>query len=191
VQCSFDCLWQSRQLAQSDCRQILQFQTNVPTHASVRSCIDGTHACSTGQCRNGGKLLDHFTDPLSFAYWLVGIAIACGRLDLGLAAVICLYATAVLTNIKTKLLGEFTLASFGPTEFKSILALFGMVLCILALGWKETIDRGPVVFWFFVVLLGIGGLQLVVNLVRAIRDVNKYGQQPDTTEWETTRSEEK
>jgi hypothetical protein len=40
-------------------------------------------------------------------------------------------------------------------------------------------------------LLGIGGLQLVVNLVRAIRDVNKYGQQPDTTEWETTRSEEK
>ncbi len=41
------------------------------------------------------------------------------------------------------------------------------------------------------VLLGIVGLQLVVNLVRAIRDVNKYGQQPDTTEWETTRSEEK
>jgi len=155
----------------------------------VADCIDGTHARSTGQCRNGGELLDHFTDPLSFAYWLVSIAVACGRLDLGLAAVICLYATAVLTNIKAKLLGEFTLASFGPTEFKAILASFGMTLCILALGWGETINRGPVVSWFFVVLLGIGGLQLIVNLVRAIHDVNTHGQQPDTTEWETTRSE--
>ena len=26
--------------------------------------LDGTHARSTGQCRNGGELLDHFTDPL-------------------------------------------------------------------------------------------------------------------------------
>ena len=31
-------------------------------------CIDGTHARSTDQCRNGGELLDHFTDPLSFTY---------------------------------------------------------------------------------------------------------------------------
>jgi len=34
-------------------------------------CVDGTHARRTNQCRNGGELLDHFTDPLSFSYWLV------------------------------------------------------------------------------------------------------------------------
>ena len=38
-------------------------------------------------------------------------------------AVICLYATAVLTNIKAKMIGEFTLARFGPTEFKTLLGL--------------------------------------------------------------------
>jgi len=32
-------------------------------------CLDGTHTRSTGQCRNGGKLLDHVTDPL-----MVGVA---------------------------------------------------------------------------------------------------------------------
>ena len=91
-------------------------------------CLDGTHARATGQCRNGGELLDHFTDPLSFSYWLVGIAISCGRLDWGLVAVICLFATAVLTNIKAKMIGEFTLASFGPTEFKVLLTVYGLLL---------------------------------------------------------------
>src|SRR5262245_18109744 len=28
--------------------------------------MDGTHSRATGQCRNGGELLDHFVDPLSF-----------------------------------------------------------------------------------------------------------------------------
>ncbi|MEZ6047203.1 MAG: hypothetical protein R3C11_16805 [Planctomycetaceae bacterium] len=32
-----------------------------------------------------------------------------------------LMATAVLTNIKAKMIGELTLATFGPTEFKAIL----------------------------------------------------------------------
>ena len=91
-------------------------------------CIDGTHARRTGQCRNGGELLDHFTDPLSFAYWLVGIGVACGRLDLALVAVICLFAIAVLTNIKAKLIGEFTLAQFACS------ARFGHVRQVGVLG---------------------------------------------------------
>ncbi|MDP6446124.1 MAG: CDP-alcohol phosphatidyltransferase family protein, partial [Pirellulaceae bacterium] len=97
-------------------------------------CIDGTHARSTDQCRNGGELLDHFTDPLSFSYWMAGWGIACDRLDLGIAAVICIYATAVLTSIKAKMMGEFTLASFGPTEFKTLLAIFGLVMAALVAG---------------------------------------------------------
>ncbi len=94
----------------------------------VADVLDGTHARATGQCRNGGELLDHFVDPLSFSYWLVGLSVCCRRLDLALIAVICLYATAVLTNIKAKMIGEFTLARFGPTEFKALLVTVGIVL---------------------------------------------------------------
>ena len=38
--------------------------------------VDGTHARRTNQCRNGGELLDHFTDPLSFSYWMIGISVS-------------------------------------------------------------------------------------------------------------------
>ena len=46
--------------------------------------LDGTHARATGQCRNGGELLDHFVDPLSFSYWAAGLAFgACDLLARG------------------------------------------------------------------------------------------------------------
>jgi phosphatidylglycerophosphate synthase len=153
----------------------------------VSDCLDGTHARSTNQCRNGGELLDHFFDPLSFSYWLVGMAVSIDRLDLGLAGVICLYATAVLTSIKAKLIGEFTLASFGPTEFKTLLMCYGLLLSALTKNLITGIDAPTIAFWWFVILLGIGILQLMVNLVTAVRDVNRHGDAPDTDEWETTR----
>ncbi len=148
-------------------------------------CVDGTHARSTGQCRNGGELLDHFTDPLSFAYWLVGIGVACGRLDLALVAVICLFAIAVLTNIKAKLIGQFTLSRFGPTEFKTVLAIFGLTLAATIL-WT-TISPVQVALVFYLGLIAIGLIQLPINLVRAVAEVNRSGNQPDTSEWITTR----
>ena len=155
----------------------------------ISDCLDGTHARSTDQCRNGGELLDHFFDPLSFAYWIVGMAVSIDRLDLGLAGVICLYATAVLTSIKAKLIGEFTLNSFGPTEFKTLLVLYGL---FLAAGLKQLInvDVNLVAYWWFVALLGIGVLQLVIGLIFAVREVNAHGTAPDTTEWETKRAED-
>jgi phosphatidylglycerophosphate synthase len=152
----------------------------------LADCLDGTHARATRQCRNGGELLDHFFDPLSFAYWVVGMAVSCGRLDLGLAAVICLYATAVLTNIKAKMIGEFTLARFGPTEFKSLLVIYGITLSLLTQGVIPGIASDQVAFYFFVTLLGVGVLQLVVNLFTSVRDVNRRGAAPDTSEWEVT-----
>lgn len=147
--------------------------------------FDGTHARATGQCRNGGELLDHFLDPLSFAYYLVGIAVACGRLDLGLAAVIILFATAVLTNIKAKLIGEFTLSAFGPTEFKTLLVLFGLTVAGCVTG--DVADVATGVMWAFAGLVAVGGGQLVWGLVSAVQEVNRKGQPADTTEWVTTR----
>ena len=150
----------------------------------VSDCIDGTHARSTNQCRNGGELLDHFFDPLSFSYWVVGMAVSIQRLDLGLAGVIILYATAVMTSIKAKLIGEFTLASFGPTEFKTLLVIYGLFLAALTVNLIPALNSGTVAFWWFVILLGIGIVQLLINLVTAVRDVNQHGDPPDTSEWE-------
>jgi archaetidylinositol phosphate synthase len=147
-------------------------------------CLDGTHARTTGQCRNGGELLDHFTDPLSFSYWLVGLAVSCGRLDYGLAAVILLYATAVLTSIKAKMIGEFTLASFGPTEFKAILIVYGFAMAAHVVVDPWYISATEVALWFLRILIVVGVVQLVANLIKAVREVNRDGAPPDTTEWE-------
>ncbi|MBX3439792.1 MAG: CDP-alcohol phosphatidyltransferase family protein [Planctomycetaceae bacterium] len=147
--------------------------------------LDGTHARATQQCRNGGELLDHFFDPLSFAYWLVGIAVSCGRLDLGLAAVICLFAMAVLTNIKAKLIGEFTLSAIGPTEFKTLLAVYGLILAGCVARGVEAIMTGVVVCFTVLVVFGI--VLLGVQLIRSIQEVNQRGGRPDTSDWVTRR----
>ncbi|TWU30573.1 CDP-alcohol phosphatidyltransferase family protein [Novipirellula artificiosorum] len=149
-------------------------------------CVDGRHARATGQCRNGGELLDHFTDPLSFTYWMVGLAVACGRLDLGLVAVICLMALAVLTNLRAKLTGEFTLSAFGPTEFKTLLATFGAVLAVAVL--VAPAIAAPLGLVGLVSLCGLGLVMLPIQLVQSVREVNRCGAKPDTSEWETTRA---
>ena len=162
--------------------------------------LDGTHARATDQCRNGGELLDHFVDPLSFSYWIIGIAASCGRLDLGLVGVVTLYATAVLTNIKAKLIGEFTLASFASTEFKTLLVLYGLSMAAtLRFGWlalppaKTSGEAAPeydvattsdLAFYFLAIMCAVGVIQLVANLWQAVRDVNNRGETPDSTEWE-------
>ena len=136
-------------------------------------------------------------DPLSFSYWIIGIAVSCGRLDLGLVGVVTLYATAVLTNIKAKLIGEFTLARFASTEFKALLVLYGLALAATlasgrlspttaAQGEADTtaVAASDVAFGFLAIMCAVGVLQLVTNLWGAVRDVNTQGAPADTTEWE-------
>lgn len=147
--------------------------------------LDGTHARATGQCRNGGELLDHFVDPLSFSYWVAGLAYCADCLLLGIGGVIVIYATAVLTNIRAKMIGEFALARFGPTEFKSLLILFGLLMAGATGGWWLSPEIGPgLAFWFVLVLFVAGMAQLKWSLWKAIRAVNAVGASPDTTEWE-------
>lgn len=148
-------------------------------------CVDGTHARATGQCRNGGELLDHFTDPLSFAYVLIGLAVACGRLDLGLAAVCCLFAMAVLTNIKAKMTGEFTLSAFGPTEFKTALAFSGIALAIGTTSLLGGTFASQLALCAYAAMVVIGILMLVHQLITSVIEVNHSGSEVDTTEWVT------
>lgn len=137
--------------------------------------IDGTHARSTGQCRNGGELLDHFFDPLSFAYWIIGISFAISLPYLGIAGVLAIFTQAVLTSIKAKMTSQFTLATFGPTEFKILLTLFALTM---AVSINTTLAT-----YFLWILVGIGIVSVIVNLVRSVIEVNRDGEEPDTTEW--------
>lgn len=151
-------------------------------------CLDGTHARTTGQCRNGGELLDHFADPLSFSYWLFGIAIGVANPTMGMAAIICLYATAVLTNIKAKMVDEFTLASFGPTEFKTLLSVMGLVLSVMTLQGK-TGSATTLLFWFFAILLTVGIFQLIIGLYQAVVEVNQT-EATDKAEWDIRKADQ-
>ncbi|QDU79498.1 CDP-alcohol phosphatidyltransferase [Polystyrenella longa] len=153
----------------------------------LADCLDGTHARATGQCRNGGELLDHFTDPISFCYWMIGIAVACGRLDFGIALILILMAMAVLTNIKAKMIGEFTLSTFGPTEFKTLLCAFGIFQT--SWGILQGFTLLPIIaYWTAIGLIVIGAVGLLVNLIQAVKEVNEKGAAPDTSEWNNTRS---
>lgn len=149
----------------------------------IADCVDGKHARATGQCRNGGELLDHFTDPLSFSYWLIGLAVACGQLEWGLAAVTILMAMAVLTNIRAKLTDQFVLASFGPTEFKTLLASFGILLTVASFGWLGTILPIQLATVGLAALVVFGASLLPIQLYQAVKEVNRSGKQPDTSEW--------
>ncbi len=151
----------------------------------IADLLDGTHARRTGQCRNGGELLDHFLDPLSFSYLLIGLCVSIGRWDLAVAAVLCLYASAVLTSIKAKLIGEFTLASFGPTEFKTLLAAYGLLQMVWLLLPQPPLASAAIALGFIGILLTVGVIQLAVNLIKAVIEVNRHGSAPDTTEWVT------
>jgi archaetidylinositol phosphate synthase len=151
--------------------------------------LDGTHARATGQCRNGGELLDHFVDPLSFSYWAAGLAFSATAYStwapwLGVAGVIAIYAMAVLTNIRAKMIGEFTLARFGPTEFKTLLVMFGLMQAAIGFANPAANLTPALAFWFVSALVAAGVIQLVVSLWQSVRDVNALGAAPaDTTEW--------
>lgn len=154
--------------------------------------VDGAHARTTGQCRNGGELLDHLLDPISFSYWIVGMAVAVGRLDLGLAGVIILNAIALLTSIKAKITGEFTLAAFGPTEFKAVLVIFGLGMSGYMLAGGASLGAEPraIALTVFIGLLALGAVLLPMDIIRSVREVNRSGAPPDTTWWVIARNED-
>ena len=151
--------------------------------------VDGTHARRTGQCRNGGELLDHFVDPLSFSYWMIGIGIACGSIELAVVAVLVIYATAVLTNIRAKMVGEFTLSRWGPTEFKTLLVVFAVGLAVLLWSSVRPDVVAIVATGFLTTIAAVGVLSLLRQLWISVREVNEHGSAPDTSEWEITGDE--
>jgi len=142
----------------------------------VADMVDGSHARATGQCRNGGELLDHFFDPLAFSYWVTGLAVSCGHLEWAIAGCIVICGTATLTSIRAKILGEFTMPPFGSTEVRTLLVIYGAVQAFLG--------SAVLALWTTGVLVTAGGVTLLVFLVLSVRQVNSSGPPPDTRPWE-------
>ena len=113
---------------------------------------------------------------------MIGMSIAAGMPYIGIICILSIYGTAVLTNIRAKIIGEFTLAAFGPTEFKTLLVLFGGVLFLV--GMKYSGAGVPLIARALEVLAVLGVLQLVWGLRSAVLEVNRSGTKPDTSEWE-------
>ena len=69
--------------------------------------------------------------------------------------------------------GEFTLSRFGPTEFKTLLVLFGTAMALVGRGIVPGVKAPTLAFWFLAVLVAIGVVQLLIGLVQAVSDVNR------------------
>lgn len=143
--------------------------------------FDGQHARATGQCRHGGELLDHFLDPLSISYLVLGWAWAAGTPALAIPGVLVVMGTAVLTNIKAKLGGAFELSRLGPTEFKAFMACMPIAAGI-GLTFAPAITQ-QVLWWTLAAMTAAAVLRLPFELVAAVRDVNRSDKAIDTTEW--------
>ena len=93
-------------------------------------------------------------------------------------------------EFKAKIIGEFTLARFGPTEFKALLCLYGVAMAIVRCLDAQGKSSGVMATWFAGGLVALGVGQLIVNLVLAVRTVNRSSAPPDTSEWKMTQTEE-
>ena len=120
---------------------------------------------------------------MSFSYWLIGIGVSVQSPYVAMVAVVCVLAYAVLTNIESKLTGEFTLSRVGPTEFKALLATFGIAVAVAHAGGAPaaTVAVAASGFLYGLAVLGVGST--IVRLGRSIRVVNERGREPDTSEW--------
>ena len=101
-----------------------------------------------------------------------------------MAGIIVIYATSVLTNIRAKLVGEFTLDRFGPTEFKTPLMTLAVAEAILVSSPEGRDLAPPLAWWFMAIVTAAGGAQLAISIWSTVREVNAVGATPaDTTEW--------
>eukprot|EP01098_Paradermamoeba_levis_P006783 TRINITY_DN2825_c0_g1_i1.p1 TRINITY_DN2825_c0_g1~~TRINITY_DN2825_c0_g1_i1.p1 ORF type:complete len:256 (+),score=73.77 TRINITY_DN2825_c0_g1_i1:875-1642(+) len=147
----------------------------------VSDYMDGRHARSTGQCRNGGELLDHFFDPLSFSVVITGVGYAVGRLDLSLAVTIGIYGNVAIVFQEAMIMGVLTLKSIGPNEARLLYIFLGILqTCSMAFKWFSP-TFFPYALLYTSALLSLG--QMVVELINTVNRVNKFGPPPDNEGW--------
>jgi len=142
----------------------------------VSDYMDGRHARATGQCRNGGEILDHFFDPLSFAVIVIGIGSSVNRLDLSIALILGIYGNAALVFQEAMIMGVLTLKKIGPNEARLLFIGYGFLVW-----WQQSASFG-VIFLYFSSALSLG--QLAFELIKTVNRVNREGPPPDNTPWQ-------
>jgi len=142
----------------------------------VSDYMDGRHARATGQCRNGGEILDHFFDPLSFAVIVIGIGASVNRLDLAIGSVLGIYGNAALVFQEAMIMTVLTLKKVGPNEARLLFMGYGVLV------WWLKSEAVTVNFLYVSAALSLG--QLVIELVRTVNRVNRDGPPPDNTPWQ-------
>eukprot|EP00013_Stygamoeba_regulata_P018273 CAMPEP_0177678536 /NCGR_PEP_ID=MMETSP0447-20121125/29062_1 /TAXON_ID=0 /ORGANISM="Stygamoeba regulata, Strain BSH-02190019" /LENGTH=241 /DNA_ID=CAMNT_0019187547 /DNA_START=252 /DNA_END=977 /DNA_ORIENTATION=+ len=144
--------------------------------------MDGRHARATNQCTNGGEILDHFFDPLSFSVITIGIAYAVGRLDLALLTVLGIYGNVSTVFQEAKITGTLALKTVGPAEARILFMTFGLVTSYLQHAYGQ--DYAASFVTSFLVFTGVLTLgQMSVELFRTVRRVNREGPPPDCSPW--------
>lgn len=144
--------------------------------------MDGRHARATGQCRNGGEILDHFFDPLSFSVITVGLAYGVNRLDLAIVTILGIYGNVSTVFQEAKMLQRLTLKTVGPAEARFLFMSFALSLYFIF-----TYQGEQQAVWFQTAFLyGTGVLtlgQMVIELIRTVDRVNREGPPPDNRPW--------
>jgi len=152
----------------------------------VSDYMDGRHARTTNQCRNGGELLDHVMDCHSFAAIAVGIAASVGRLDLALVQLVTIYGSALTVFQEAMMLKTLTLQAIGPNEARFLYILIGLLLpACLTFASSGAAETAVVGFLYGTNCLS--AFQLVNELIHTINRVNKFGPPPDVTPWVRSR----
>jgi len=142
--------------------------------------MDGRHARTTGQCRNGGELLDHFFDPLSFSVIIIGFGVAVNQPYLALLTVLGIYCNVAIVFQEAMIMGTLTLKVIGPNEARVLYMFAGLVQSTVV---YSGLPGHVVPLGMLVVATLLSVVQTIVELYKTVEKVNKYGPEPDNDGW--------
>lgn len=148
----------------------------------ITDMLDGTHARATGQCRNSGDLLDHFLDPLSYAYWVIGIGVAADSIALVIPALLLLYSFITLTYILQRMTGELRIPRLGSTEYRFFIVLYGIISALICAILGESVAI-RVAFYSLLAMMISYFLELVLQLRKSIKRVDTEFKLQDVDAW--------
>jgi phosphatidylglycerophosphate synthase len=146
----------------------------------VSDYMDGRHARTTGQCRNGGELLDHFFDPLSFSVIIIGFGVAVSQPYLALLTVLGIYCNVAIVFQEAMIMGVLTLKVIGPNEARVLYMFAGIVQSLVV---YSGVSGHVVPMGMLVVACLLSVSQTVIELFKTVEKVNKYGPEPDNEGW--------
>ena len=88
--------------------------------------------CSS-DLRNGGEVLDHFFDPLSFCVIIWGIGACCESYNMAIICVLGIYCNATILFQEAMIMKTLEMKAIGPNEARVLYMCLGAVLSYLTI----------------------------------------------------------